>query len=73
MPKWEKDGKDFKKQKNSDISIPLRDIVKKINNLQIKWVRAHKGNKGNEIADEYAVRGKKLNHFEPVYTKLLSS
>lgn len=73
MPKWEKDGKDFKEQKNSDIAIPINNIVKKINNLQVKWIRAHKGNRGNEIADEYAVRGKKLNHFEPVYTKLLSS
>lgn len=76
MPKWERTGKDFEKQKNSDITIPINDMVKKINNkgnLQVKWVRAHKGDVGNETADAYAVKGKKLNHFNPVYTKFLSS
>lgn len=76
MPKWEKDGKDFKKQKNSDIFLPIRDIVKKINcrgTLQLKWVKAHNGDVGNETADKYAVRGKQLDHFTPIYTKFLSS
>ena len=54
--KWRKKG--WKKSggaiKNLDIWKSIFSLQKEKPYISVKWVRGHNGNKGNEIADEYA-------------------
>lgn len=55
---WELRG--FAGVKNMGLLRPIYDIMDKVNNVKVCWVRGHDGNEGNEIADLWAVNGKKL-------------
>lgn len=57
---WERKGwmtKDFQPVKNQDLWRRLDDLTYK-HKINWQWVRGHSGNRGNEIADKLAVKGK---------------
>jgi ribonuclease HI len=57
---WERKGwmtKDFQPVKNQDLWRKLDDLTYK-HKINWQWVRGHSGNRGNEIADKLAVKGK---------------
>lgn len=77
MPNWERKHIDFKTKKNSDLTIKLHELVKKVkcfSELKIIHIESHSKNpnslpehvKGNAIADKYAVKGKGLDSYDEV-------
>ena len=72
MPKWERTGRDFKVQKNHDLTTRMYDAVKKLMKLgilEIIHVASHGKDpnalpehvRGNVVADDYAGKGKELD------------
>lgn len=62
-PKWEYQGMP---DKNTDLLLELfrmYDLVCSICELELKWVKGHAGNKGNELADEWATAAKNDSNF----------
>lgn len=57
LEKWKLTG--IQNQANSDILFELEKYLAKFSNLQIDWVKGHRGNIGNEIADILAREGYK--------------
>lgn len=68
--KWyEKDWKTKDKQGNTidrlnkDLWVKLRNTIHLMKmrgiNVEVRWVRGHRGNKGNEMADKLAVQARK--------------
>lgn len=57
-PKWEYQGMP---DKNTDLLLELfkyYDLVSSICELELRWVKGHAGNIGNEMADQWSVRAK---------------
>ena len=50
--KWKKNN--WKKIKNKDLWIQIDNLLQKDISIEWKWVKAHDGNEGNEIADKLA-------------------
>lgn len=55
--KWKNQG--YLGVKNDDLLVPLFGMLDIHGNILVKWVKGHNGDPGNELADEYAVHGKK--------------
>lgn len=45
-------------KKNEELILDIRENLLDFENLKIKWIKSHSGNKGNEIADKLAVKAK---------------
>lgn len=42
---------------NKDLLVPLFNLIDAHGQIELKWVKGHAGNAGNELADEYAGLG----------------
>lgn len=62
-PKWEYQGMP---EKNADLFLELfkyYDLVCSICKIELKWVKGHNGDEGNEIADEWTQHAKNDSNF----------
>lgn len=62
-PKWEYEGMP---PKNTDLLLQLfkyYDLVSSICELELKWVKGHNGDEGNEMADEWTGHAKRDSNF----------